>query len=1151
MTATDDAGAPNEAQGSASSTLHGVTISPEAAPVVTLAAIPDSGLIEGGFTAGQALNSYTVSADQDGSTISLSVSDDAPAGQGGPHAAYFSLNNGQVQLTSAGADYFNSHDGTSLTALHVTVTAADDAGQSTEMSGSATTSLAAGGVGIGAEAPLTVTLQSIAQEGLQEGAFSAGQALFSYSVSADSDGSAISLSVTGDNQSTYHVASQDTPITVHDMFSIDTQNHALVLTSLGAEYFNSAEASTLQAMTVDLVATDDAGSPSPFESQSVARADLSQVSIANEAPPTVTVQAIAQSGLVEGGFTTGQALFSYTVSADTDGSTQSLSVADNVSGTHPPYFALSAGQVVLTSVGAAYFNSHDADVLQSVQVTVTARDDATEGGHESQSTASTTLDAGHVSIAPEPAPTVTVQAISQSYLVEGGFSAGQGLFSYTVSADTDHSTQTLSVSDNVTGTHPAYFALSEGQVVLTTDGAAYFNSHEAADLQSIQVSVTATDDASGGGNESQATATTTLAAGHVPIADEPAPTVTVQAISQSYLVEGGFSAGQGLFSYTVSADTDGSTQTLSVSDSVSGVHPAYFALSEGQVVLTTAGADYFNTHEAADLQSIQVSVTATDDPSDGGNESQGTATTSLAAAQVPIAPEAAPTITANYVTPTQGYYQAGQILYTIGLSADADGSTISTSVSDNVAGLHGAYFAVSGGNVVLTELGAYFMSTNGGGNGLSSVDVTITATDDGSESSSTVSVPVLGTNEGPVALDLTGSGIQYVGLNAGIQYSYSATAPAVDTAWVAPQDGVLAYKGTDGSIQVVFSTAPGQTDLQGLAQVYDANHDGVLSSSDPSFGNFGVLQIAGAGATPTFTSLSALGVADISLVSNGQASTAANGNVTIYGQTTYQLSDGVTLAAADVSFATTPIGSTGSSQAGAVTSATALSSASANPATSVTQANEAVTNLATTAHTDASTLAGTSASAAIETASLAVAGTAVTPAPAASADAHAVAAAAQNSSDPSTTDSHALTAASSAMTIDLTGATYTVTPNLPATAGSVALDTFSLAADPAAHTATGSGSGSSWVDILSTSAAQSVSMLASQPDAHASTTAPDGTAHPEGWVAAVDTATTDPHAAAAPAATGDANPLVNLPAIAPADLLLHDSTTVATNPWHA
>ncbi|MEI6116946.1 MAG: immunoglobulin-like domain-containing protein, partial [Burkholderiales bacterium] len=100
------------------------------------------------------------------------------------------------------------------------------------------------------------------------------------------------------------------------------------------------------------------------------------------------------------------------------------------------------------------------------------------------------------------------------------------------------------------------------------------------------------------------------------------PVVTIHAASSLNLTEGGFSAGQALFDYTVSADTDGSTMSEVVSDNIAGVHQAYFALSEGQVVLTTAGARYFNSHEAADLQSVQVTVTATDDAGEGGNESQ-------------------------------------------------------------------------------------------------------------------------------------------------------------------------------------------------------------------------------------------------------------------------------------------------------------------------------------------------------------------------------------------------------------------------------------------------------------------------------------------------------------------------------------------------
>ena len=929
VTATDDAGAPNEAQASASSTLQGVTFSPEAAPAVTVAALPYSGLIEGGFSAGQSLYSYTVSADHDGSTISLSVSDDAPAGQAGAHAAYFTLNNGQVQLTSAGADYFNTHDAASLTSLHVTVTAADDAGQATEVSSSATTTLAAGGVEIGAEAPATVTLQSIAQEGLQEGNFSAGQALFSYSVSTDSDGSAISLSVTGDNQNTYHVASQEAPITVHDMFSVDTQSHALVLTTLGAESFNSAEAGALQAMTVDLVATDDAGSPAPFESQSVARADLSQVSIAYEAPPTVTVQPINQT-LHEGAFAAGEAIFSFSASADPDGSALQFSVS-GVNGqsfygpsqgiiTAADMFSVDTqhNTLVLTNIGAQFLNSQEATGIQSVQVSLTVTDQENDS-YAGQASANASLANAAISSDLEQAQ-FTGQAIDGNVLTEGRFVAGEALFHYSVS-DGDFSY----VSVAPTGNNATYFSINPDSqnVVLTQAGADYFNTHEAADIGSMTVSLLGTDDQYGDFPESSTQANFTLSSLGVTIVANEQPQVSVTPINGTF-TEGAFTAGQALFGYSAS-DTDGSSLTVGVT----GDNAGYFGVDAQHhtVVLTAAGAAYFNTHEAASLLAMSIGLSTTDYAADNTVEAQSLSTVTLGNAGVQINPEAAPTITANFVTPTQGFYSAGQTLYTFGVSADADGSIISTSVSDNVAGLHGAYFAVSGGNVVLTELGAYFMNSNGGGNGLSSVNVTITATDDAGESSSTVSVPTLGPNLGPVALDLTGNGIQYVGLDAGIHYSYSGTGPAVDTAWVAPQDGVLAYKNADGSTQVVFSTAPGQTDLQGLAQVYDANHDGVLSSSDPSFGNFGVLQIAGPGATPTFTSLSALGVADISLVSNGQASTAANGNVTVYGQTTYQLSDGVTLAAADVGFATAPISAPHPAGTGAITNTAALSGA--------------------------------------------------------------------------------------------------------------------------------------------------------------------------------------------------------------------------------
>ena len=134
---------------------------------------------------------------------------------------------------------------------------------------------------------------------------------------------------------------------------------------------------------------------------------------------------IPLTGIYEEGFTADQALFNYSVSADTDGSTMSLAVTDNVPGMHPAYFVLHQGQVLLTAAGANYFNTLEASDVLSVRVTVTATDDAGLV-NESQASASSTLQGTIVS--PELPPALTRQAIAQTGLVEEGFSAGQALF---------------------------------------------------------------------------------------------------------------------------------------------------------------------------------------------------------------------------------------------------------------------------------------------------------------------------------------------------------------------------------------------------------------------------------------------------------------------------------------------------------------------------------------------------------------------------------------------------------------------------------------------------------------------------------------------------------------------------------------------------
>ena len=166
---------------------------------------------------------------------------------------------------------------------------------------------------------------------------------------------------------------------------------------------------------------------------------------------------------------------------------------------------------------------------------------------------------------------------------------------------------------------------------------------------------------------------------------------------------------------------------------------------------------------------------------------------------------------------------------------------------------------------------------------------------------------VTGKNINPIALDLTGDGIQFLDRSEGVVFDYNADGSPVSTAWVGSQDGILAHQDSSGAIQIVFSTQTGETDLQGLAKVYDTNKDNVLDAKDAAYSSFGVWQDAntdGVVQKGEFTSLAAKNITVVSLISDGQVITAANGDVTIHGQTTYTTKDGVSHTVADASFMT-------------------------------------------------------------------------------------------------------------------------------------------------------------------------------------------------------------------------------------------------------
>ena len=160
----------------------------------------------------------------------------------------------------------------------------------------------------------------------------------------------------------------------------------------------------------------------------------------------------------------------------------------------------------------------------------------------------------------------------------------------------------------------------------------------------------------------------------------------------------------------------------------------------------------------------------------------------------------------------------------------------------------------------------------------------------------------------PIAIDLNGNGVNYLSRDAGVAYDYNQDGTAELTAWVAGTDGMLAIQSSDGTLSVVFSTQAGETDLQGLARVYDVNQDGIFDKQDGSFTSFGVWQDAnsdGLVEAGEFTSLTDRGIASIGLASDGHSYVTSEGDVQVSGASAYTKTDGTFGLIEDAAFAVT------------------------------------------------------------------------------------------------------------------------------------------------------------------------------------------------------------------------------------------------------
>jgi hypothetical protein len=132
------------------------------------------------------------------------------------------------------------------------------------------------------------------------------------------------------------------------------------------------------------------------------------------------------------------------------------------------------------------------------------------------------------------------------------------------------------------------------------------------------------------------------------------------------------------------------------------------------------------------------------------------------------------------------------------------------------------------------------------------------------------------------------------------------------TAWAGGQDGVLVWdKLGDGKVhdnsQYAFSQygKAGSTDLQGLAEAFDTNHDGMFDAQDVKFAEFKVWQDMdqdGVSDVGELRSLVDWGITSIHLISDGVSSAPAAG-VFEAGQAIATTSHGTHLLVADAAFA--------------------------------------------------------------------------------------------------------------------------------------------------------------------------------------------------------------------------------------------------------
>ncbi|MDF1751630.1 MAG: DUF5801 repeats-in-toxin domain-containing protein [Verrucomicrobiales bacterium] len=266
---------------------------------------------------------------------------------------------------------------------------------------------------------------------------------------------------------------------------------------------------------------------------------------------------------------------------------------------------------------------------------------------------------------------------------------------------------------------------------------------------------------------------------------------------------------------------------------------------------------------------------------------------------------------------------AGSVSNYVTFDADGDGSVI---VKNALQGYRIVIFTVGGLNRIEVENSTVnaqandqftidsisYVSEDVAQDVLDSFDIVLVDSDGDTTETSQFSVSFTSAIS-PVTLDLDGDGLEFIPLSEQLMFDFDGDGNLDQSAWVGPDDALLAIDlngdglVNDGSEVVFTQHAEGaETDLEGLALAYDSNHDGKLDANDDEFSLFGVWQDKnsnGINEEGEFMSLEEAGIVSIDLSGDGNAYTAAEGDVYIYGESSFTKADGETGAVGDAAFA--------------------------------------------------------------------------------------------------------------------------------------------------------------------------------------------------------------------------------------------------------